>query len=571
MAKLLSRLPVGALVKDTGTTYNGVPIVWQVMEHGHEGDPEGSTALIAQKVLMVKCFDAPEPNNNNTSIQRLGNSRYLYSNILQWLNSDANDWYNPQHGADEAPMNGSLYKDKYAQEKGFLSYFSSSLKAAVFTVTKRTYYSSEQFNGVYDDVPRKVFLLGLGEVGLEENVFVDGSLKLLDEGSIYEIFNTASNRISFPTPEETAITNNSVIKPTESIEWWMRTGSGDNTCCAINKTGEITRLAPSGSGWIGVRPAFTVPSMIYVSDTEDDEGIYTILWNLPPVITTDDMNLGTKSAPFTIRYTIDDPDGDNVDVTISIDDKVVQNISIIDQSQEYSYTINQTIFDSLENGTHEITITADDLNGNESSIVINFNKLTIPITITGTDLLLGNVWQTPTYTYQISGSDINVRFHIVEAFDDEIIREITDASYDTDITADFSGFGELSNEDTHVFTITATDANGSMAVRTITFTKLGDKIVFYTNAVETDEAALKIITEVSYTTEGSPVIKVEATNNAAATTPVWEDMTNEFLARNFHTFTNKPTDGFGVSVRVTLTKNAETERIYIDSMGFSFY
>ena len=83
MAKLLSSLPVGALVKDVGTTYNEVPIIWQIMEHGHDGDPEGSTALIAQKIIMIKCFDANEPENSNMDIQKYGNGRYLYSNIFQ--------------------------------------------------------------------------------------------------------------------------------------------------------------------------------------------------------------------------------------------------------------------------------------------------------------------------------------------------------------------------------------------------------------------------------------------------------------------------------------------------------
>ena len=46
MPKLLSTLPVGAVIKDTGTTYNGNPILFKVLEHGHAGDPDGSTALI---------------------------------------------------------------------------------------------------------------------------------------------------------------------------------------------------------------------------------------------------------------------------------------------------------------------------------------------------------------------------------------------------------------------------------------------------------------------------------------------------------------------------------------------
>ena len=42
MAKALSSLAVGALVKDTGTLYNGKPIVWKIADKGHSGYPSGS-------------------------------------------------------------------------------------------------------------------------------------------------------------------------------------------------------------------------------------------------------------------------------------------------------------------------------------------------------------------------------------------------------------------------------------------------------------------------------------------------------------------------------------------------
>lgn len=74
MSKKLLDLPVGALVKDTGTTYNGKAIVWKVLEHGHAGDPDGSTALISNKIITLKCFDAMESSNSDSNRRQYGNN-----------------------------------------------------------------------------------------------------------------------------------------------------------------------------------------------------------------------------------------------------------------------------------------------------------------------------------------------------------------------------------------------------------------------------------------------------------------------------------------------------------------
>lgn len=42
MAKSLSSLAVGALVKDTGTLYNGKPIIWKIADKNHAGFPANS-------------------------------------------------------------------------------------------------------------------------------------------------------------------------------------------------------------------------------------------------------------------------------------------------------------------------------------------------------------------------------------------------------------------------------------------------------------------------------------------------------------------------------------------------
>lgn len=89
MAKALSSLAVGALVKDTGTLYNGKPIVWKIADKGHSGYPSGSVTLITEKIISLKCFDAIESGNSDSNRRSYGNNRWIYSNIRQWLNSTA--------------------------------------------------------------------------------------------------------------------------------------------------------------------------------------------------------------------------------------------------------------------------------------------------------------------------------------------------------------------------------------------------------------------------------------------------------------------------------------------------
>ena len=138
MAKLLSSLPVGSLVKDTGTTYNGAVPIFRVLEHGHSGDPTGTTALEFRDIISLKCFDAKEPNNSDSNRKSYGNNRYLHSNLLQWLNSDASSWYTAQHTADQAPDSSNVWASSgtpinpYDTEAGFLSNFSTALRRPVF-------------------------------------------------------------------------------------------------------------------------------------------------------------------------------------------------------------------------------------------------------------------------------------------------------------------------------------------------------------------------------------------------------------------------------------------------------
>ena len=227
MSKLLSALPVGSLVKDTGTTYNGAPIVWRVLEHGHSGDPTGTTALEARDIITLKCFDAKESSNSDSNRQQYGNNRYLYSNLLQWLNSNAaaGSWYTAKHTADAAPSSANVWQSSgtainpYDTEAGFLTNFSSDLRNALQTVSKITAKNTVTDGGSYETVSSQIFLLSTTEVGLaNENSVAEGSIY-----AYYNQNNTNSQRIKTAATDSTKGNYSSGPAKGAAWYWWLRT------------------------------------------------------------------------------------------------------------------------------------------------------------------------------------------------------------------------------------------------------------------------------------------------------------------------------------------------------------
>lgn len=571
MAKLLKNLPSGTKVKDTLTTYNGKPIIFTVMEHNHAGDPDNSTALITSNIITLKCFDAIEAGNTDSNRRQYGNNRYLHSNMKQWLNSDkvAGQWYAAQHEKDAPPTNDNVWSsyNGYNQEAGFLTNLSAQMKAALMTVTKRVAKNTVTDGGGYEDVTQKIFLLSNTEVGLaNENNIV--------EGSIYDYFKIASNRLAHPTAEAVSKSKytNTSLSASQPWWWWLRTPYASNSYCArlVNTDGSLGHYYACNGNY-GVRPACVVSSSILVSDAADTDGAYTIIWNAPPVIETDSENLGDKNAPFNLNYTITDADNDEVTAKVSLDGEVLQTLDTVVLGQAYKVSISGTQLNALSAGQHTFTIWARDSYGNENTKTVTFNKIISNIAISGTDSNIGNKWQPFNVTYQVKDSEFK-SINITELVDDKEVRTISEAPQRENINFDLSSFGMLENEQSHRLTIKAINSDGAEAYRYIDFVKLYKELKFEIKTVETDAPAKKIMVNLDYGKTGNPDVKIEVTNSAYNAQPVWEDATEAFKNKSVYKFTNKEfnTERYGVSVRVTVTKNSSIERVYVYAIGYSF-
>lgn len=271
----ISALPVGAKVKDTGTTYYGSPIIWQVADKNHSGYPANSVTLVAANILKIAAFDAKESGNSNSNRRGFGNNRYALSNIRQWLNKSGSSWYVAQHSADATPSSENVSYNPYDGQSGFLTDFSAQMKAALLDTTL-TVAKATVDGGGSESVVDKVFLLSKQEAGL-------GSENSIAEGSLLALFSSDnSSRLCKPTANAVSNSNytESSLSASQDWWWWLRSphSSMSNGVRAVYTNGGNS-IYDANIGKGGIRPALNLSSGILISESADSDGAYTIVWN----------------------------------------------------------------------------------------------------------------------------------------------------------------------------------------------------------------------------------------------------------------------------------------------------
>ena len=292
MAKALSSLAAGALVKDTGTLYNGKAIVWKIADKNHAGYPANSVTLITERIISLKCFDAIESGNSDSDRKRYGNNRWIYANIRQWLNSQAaaGKWYSAQHGQDAPPSNANVWSNynEYEAEAGFLAGFSANFLAALLTTT-HTVGKAQVDGGGTESCTDKIFLATCTEVGLSGDVAA---------GSKLALFSNDASRQAKPTAEAVSKSEytNSSLNANSPWYWWLADAYASNSYGVrlVNSSGALN-WNDAYDGRRGVRPLCNIKSDILVSDNPDSDGAYTIIWNRAPSAPS------TITVPETVR------------------------------------------------------------------------------------------------------------------------------------------------------------------------------------------------------------------------------------------------------------------------------
>ena len=163
--------------------------------------------------------------------------------------------------------------------------------------------------------------------------------------------------------------------------WWLRSPLTNFTYYAWLVYSNGGYFNSSCTNSYGIRPALVLPSNLLVSA---DGSVQT---NTPPTITSTSgnsgVNLGSKAAAFSFKYTPSDADGNKMTVKEKLDGVVKKTRSNVTSGTQLTFECASTAaeFQKILNGTHTITIEASD--GQETAtFTATFTKAVTEATIT---------------------------------------------------------------------------------------------------------------------------------------------------------------------------------------------
>ena len=281
----------------------------------------------------------------------------IYEN-RQWHNSNVN---NLENSTIHSYLNGT-----------FLNLFESNIRDAIKQV--KLPYRKNGGSGGSDQSGAngllcKIFLLSGYEIGFTTS---DNSYFPVDGAKLsYFEAGTGSSALN----KRIAYLNGS------AANWWLRSPSTSRTSSvwSVYSDGDCNSCYASYSD--GIRPALILPSTLLVSD----DG--TVSTNTPPTITSTSgasgVNLGSKTAAFSFKYTPNDADGDKLTVTEKLDGVVKKTRTNVTSGTQLTFECASTAaeFQKILNGTHTITIEVSDGKAS-AAFTATFTKAVHKATIT---------------------------------------------------------------------------------------------------------------------------------------------------------------------------------------------
>lgn len=262
--------------------------------------------------------------------------------------------------------------------------------------------------------------------------------------------------------------------------------------------------------------------------------------NTAPIISGSDTDLGEKSTAFTEEYSVTDKNNDSVDITVTLDDLEISNISSA-QNKTLSFTITNEQLLGFEIGSrHTVTIKADDGKGGVAYRRYTFIKANRPPIISDTDKDLGQKKESFDLKYSFTDVEkdkIYSRVYLDEKMVVEDLEVVDSKEYTYKIpTIDFLQlrYGK------HEIKIEAWDdySVDNKQVRVYTFERISNGLEVEIKVNEFDIQPKKIIAVPHGIFASDADMKVFACNNYNDTTPTWEDMTDSSKAARAYAFTN---------------------------------
>ena len=403
MPQTLGSLANKAKIK-FGSLY-GAPIIWIKADKNHAGYPANSTTLVTNQIIKLLCFDAKESANGNSDRRNYGNNRYIYSNLRQWLNSDAaaGQWYTAQHSADAPPSSGNVWDgyNPYNTIAGFLNGFTANERAALLATTITNpgsgaawyYWLRDAYAGsangarfVRNDGALYWGDAYLGYNGLRPACNLSSDLLISDsvdsDGCYTVIYNqapTAPSSITVPSEvlggENLSISWAASTDPDGNLSGYVlerKVGSG--TWAQIYKGSSRSYTDAITYGWTSVQYRVKAYDTAGAESAYTTSAVRTVTNNRPPVISGSDTDLGSfTTTPPSYEYTVTDADGHQVTVVEKLDTTTLRTYTAtLGDTNELEITADQWL--KLLNGDHTLTITATDAKNESTVRTLSFDK-----------------------------------------------------------------------------------------------------------------------------------------------------------------------------------------------------
>lgn len=222
-----------------------------------------------------------------------------------------------------------------------------------------------------------------GANGLSAKIFLLSGYEVGWTTSDYSYFPVDGAKLSyFESGTGTSANNKRIANLNGSAaDWWLRSPYPGSTVYVwlVLTNGSYGYYGASDS--YGIRPALILPSTLLVSD----DG--TVSTNTPPTITSTSgasgVNLGSKTAAFSFKYTPNDADGDKLTVTEKLDGVVKKTRPNVTSGTQLTFECASTAaeFQKILNGTHTITIEVSDGKAS-ATFTATFTKAVHKATIT---------------------------------------------------------------------------------------------------------------------------------------------------------------------------------------------
>lgn len=221
-----------------------------------------------------------------------------------------------------------------------------------------------------------------GANGLSAKIFLLSGYEVGWTTSDYSYFPVDGAKLSyFESGTGTSANNKRIANLNGSAaSWWLRSpgANGASYVWYVRSGGDY---GSGASNSYGIRPALILPSTLLVSD----DG--TVSTNTPPTITSTSgasgVNLGSKTAAFSFKYTPNDADGDKLTVTEKLDGAVKKTRTNVTSGTQLTFECASTAaeFQKILNGTHTITIEVSDGKAS-ATFTATFTKAVHKATIT---------------------------------------------------------------------------------------------------------------------------------------------------------------------------------------------